>query len=159
MTHGFRRIGRMLWVRSARAADRLGPIVPSGDRIVRLFILRRARCVPVRTRLGSALVAGFLRRGASLASFGLLQLALAESTSLGTHAFSRLSDAMYELELRSGAEGRAVFMGHIGMIATLPLVPCARLGVSRVRCRPWWDSDCWSPASDSSPSRHRGIPR
>ncbi len=80
--------------------------------------------------LGSALVAGFLRRGVSLASFGLLQLALAVSTSLGTHAFSRLPDAMYELGLRSGADWRAVFVGEIGMIATLLLVPCALLGAA-----------------------------
>jgi len=78
--------------------------------------------------LGSAAVSRIVDRGASLAGFARLQLALAVVTALAVHAFPRLPEWMYELGVRSGPRWGALLVGEVGLAAALLLVPCALLG-------------------------------
>lgn len=78
--------------------------------------------------LGSAIVAFALRRGARVALFAKLQLAIAVAAAAGVHLFSQLPDRMFELATRSGASWSALFTGQLGLVALLLVVPCALLG-------------------------------
>ena len=78
--------------------------------------------------LGSAAIAFALRRGARVALFAKLQLAIAVAAAAGVHFFSRLPDQMFELAAKSGGSWSALFTGQLGLVAVLLLVPCALLG-------------------------------
>jgi spermidine synthase len=80
--------------------------------------------------LGSALVARAMGRGVSLAGFARLQLALAAAAALMLHAFALLPQWMYDLGERSGARWGSLFLGEVGLVAVLLVVPCALLGAA-----------------------------
>jgi spermidine synthase len=80
--------------------------------------------------LGSAAVAPLLRRGASLAGFGLLQLALAAAAAFQLTSFSRIPQWTYDLVQGAGTSWGRLVMGEVGLLAAFLLVPCALLGAA-----------------------------
>ena len=80
--------------------------------------------------LGSALIARVMSRGVSLSGFARLQLALAVAAALALHAFARLPQWVYDLGERSGPRWGSLFLGEVGLVAALLLVPCALLGAA-----------------------------
>jgi spermidine synthase len=79
--------------------------------------------------IGSAVVARFMR-GASLAGFGLLQLAIGLVAALELHAFAGVPDRLFALIERTGARWESVFLGEAAIVAAFLIVPCALLGAA-----------------------------
>ena len=80
--------------------------------------------------LGSALVSRAMARGVTLAGFARLQLALATAAAFMLHGFARLPQWMYDLGERSGRHWGSLFVGEVGLVAMLILVPCVLLGAA-----------------------------
>jgi spermidine synthase len=80
--------------------------------------------------LGSALVSRAMARGVTLAVFARLQLALAAAAAFMLHGFARLPQWMYDLGERSATRWGSLFVGEVGLVAMLILVPCVLLGAA-----------------------------
>jgi spermidine synthase len=109
---------QIAWVRLFSLV--LGSSVYSFSAVLGVYLLGLA--------LGSAVVAGFMRRGVSLTGFATLQLALAMICALELNLFATLPDTLYELAGRAGANWSALFIAEIMLVAMLLIVPCALLG-------------------------------
>ena len=78
--------------------------------------------------VGSALVARSLPRLANLASFGVLQLALAATAALAVQAFPGLPQHMLDMGTHAGGDWRGLLFAEVGTVALLIGAPCAILG-------------------------------
>jgi spermidine synthase len=79
--------------------------------------------------LGSALFARWTPRpGQGLATFALLQLALAATVAVGEHFYAGLPGAMLALGQATGPSWAALLVAQLGLVTPVVLVPCVALG-------------------------------
>jgi len=80
--------------------------------------------------IGSALIAPFVARRASLALFAFLELGIAIGAVAGIHAYGNLPGGMLALGERTGPSWSHLVVGQLGLVVPVLAVPCLLLGAA-----------------------------